>query len=199
MSTNTGLTETELIAQMQCGDMAAFDAIYHTYFQAVYGNILRLTHDAAATDDIIQEVFIRLWEKKDSLDVARPLGNWLFVVSYNRSMNYLRDRQREKLAPEQLATSVTAAENEWQITEAQLQLIEEAIGQLPPQRKRVFTLCKIQGKTYAEAAETLNISRYTVKEHITKANDFIREYARMHPDKAFQVGVPLLAYLAATC
>lgn len=198
MSSNRGFTETELIEQLQHDDVTAFDALYHMYFQPVYDNILRITRETAAAEDIVQEVFLRLWEKRSTLSCEHPAGNWLFVVSYNRSMNYLRSRVREKLGISRLTPETTdEGKEEWLMTEMQLHALEKAIDNLPPQRKKVFLLCKMQGKSYAEAAEDLNISKYTVKEHIVKAHEAIREYVRMHPEQALSLSIPLVTCLLA--
>lgn len=196
MSSEREIPETALIEQLKNNSVPAFDALYKLYFRAVYANILRITREATSAEDIVQEVFIRLWEKRSMINSEQPLGNWLFVVSYNRSMNYLRSRLREKLGMQQLVPVITTVEtDDWLMTEQQLHTLEQAIDRLPPQRKKVFLLCKMQGKTYAEAADNLQISKYTVKEHIVKANDFIREYVRMHPEQALSLGMPLMICL----
>ncbi|WP_343701588.1 RNA polymerase sigma-70 factor [Chitinophaga sp.] len=187
--------EIALVAALQEDSVAAFDALYHMYFPAVYANILHLVKEEAAAQDIVQEVFIRLWEKRKLLHAGQPAGNWLFVVSYNRSLNYLRSSLRQRLKAAELAPDVAEPEqDEWQVASIQLDMLERAIDQLPPQRKKVFLLCKMQGKTYAEAARELQISHYTVKEHITKASRFIREYVRLQPEWQALVAVfPLFA------
>lgn len=174
--------------------MAAFDALYRMYFPAVYANILHLVKDEAAAQDIVQEVFIRLWEKRSSLHAGQPAGNWLFVVSYNRSLNHLRSTLRQRLKIAELPPETVETGEEWQVTSIQLDMLERAIEQLPPQRKKVFLLCKMQGKTYAEAASELQISHYTVKEHIVKASRFIREYVRLQPEwQALLMAFPLFS------
>jgi RNA polymerase sigma-70 factor (ECF subfamily) len=187
--------EIALVAALQEDSVTAFDALYRMYFPAVYANILHLVKEETATQDIVQEVFIRLWEKRKSLHAGQPAGNWLFVVSYNRSLNHLRSTLRQRLKIAELAPDVPETEeDEWQVTSIQLDMLERAIDQLPPQRKKVFLLCKMQGKTYAEAASELQISHYTVKEHITKASRFIREYVRLQPEwQALVVVLPLVA------
>lgn len=161
--------------------MTAFNALYHQHFPAVYANILRLVRDETAAQDIVQEVFIRLWERRKLLQEGQPAGNWLFVVSYNRSVNHLRSVLRMRLQTADLSNA-PGPEDDWQVHSIQLDMLEKAIDQLPPQRKKVFLLCKIQGKTYAEAATELKISHYTVKEHIVKATRFIREYIHLQPE-----------------
>lgn len=175
----------------------AFDALYRVYFPSVYANICRLVREPSAAQDIVQEVFIRLWEKRGQLKPGQPAGNWLFVVSYNRSVSWLRKDLREKLQIEGLdALPDLPCEPGWDHTSLQLDMLEKAIEQLPPQRKKVFLLCKVQGRTYAEAASELQISHYTVKEHIQKASQFIREYVRLQPEwQALALGAPLLSHL----
>lgn len=188
--------ELALVAALQGDSVVAFDALYRMYFPAVYANILHLVKDPAAAQDIVQEVFIRLWEKRSSLHPGQPAGNWLFVVSYNRSLNHLRSTLRQRLKMASLVPDVVETEEEWEITSIQLDMLERAIDKLPPQRKKVFLLCKMQGKTYAEAASELQISHYTVKEHITKASRFIRDYVRLQPEwQTLLVAVPILAGL----
>lgn len=188
--------EIALVAALQEDNVQAFDALYRMYFSAVYANILHLVKDEAAAQDIVQEVFIRLWEKRKLLHAGQPAGNWLFVVSYNRSLNYLRSSLRRQLniAALEPAATIDTGEDEWQVTSIQLDMLEKAIEQLPPQRKKVFLLCKMEGKTYAEAASELQISHYTVKEHITKASRFIREYVRLQPEwQAMVAAFPFFA------
>lgn len=187
--------EIRLVAALHEGRVEAFDALYRMYFPAVYANILHLVKEAAAAQDIVQEVFIRLWEKRASLQAGQPVGNWLFVVSYNRSLNHLRSSLRQRLKIAQLVPDTTETDQEeWQVTSIQLDMLEKAIEKLPPQRKKVFMLCKMQGKTYAEAASELQISHYTVKEHISKASRFIRDYVRLQPEwQALVVAFPLFA------
>jgi len=195
-----GFTEQALVEQLQQGSVTAYDALYNLYFDAVYANICKLVRDEAAAEDIMQEVFIRLWEKRGTLRPGHSVGNWLFVVSYNRSLNYLRGRLRERLGLQHLPPQALLGGDleELLLTEQQLYMMEKAIAQLPPQRRKVFQLCRMQGKTYAQAAHELQISRYTVKEHIAKASDFIREYIRLQPGhQALFISIAALAHFVA--
>lgn len=191
--------EILLVDALREDNVAAFDALYRLYFPSVYANILRLVREPVAAQDIVQEVFIRFWEKRHTLKAGTAPGNWLFVVSYNRSVNHLRAALRQRLQMEGFAeqSDVYAAE-EWNHTSLQLEVLEKAIEQLPPQRKKVFLLCKMQGKTYAEAATELQISHNTVKEHITKASRFIHDYIRLQPEwQTLAMAAPLaLAYFS---
>jgi RNA polymerase sigma-70 factor (family 1) len=172
--------EIEIITRLQQDDVSAFDALYHTYHNSLYANIFKLTRHADTSKDILQEVFISLWEKRNSLNPEKSLAGWLFVVSYNKSVTYLRIRLRESLLKVRDLASQPDAEREVQKGD-QLNLLEEAIEKLSPQKRKVFELCKMQGKTYEETAMELGISKHTVKEYLSGAVSYIKLYVQQHP------------------
>ncbi len=169
---------------MKKGDEAAFCALYDNYHAALYRNVIKLVHSAAEAQDIIQEVFIALWEQRSTLDLSRPVNGWLFTLSYHRTVNHLRKKLREESKSRLIADlsypEIPANVDE-QLIVSQWQLMEEAIGHLSPQKKKVFELCKLQGKSYENAARELGLSRHTVGEYLQEAMAFIREYVRRHP------------------
>ena len=176
-----------LVERLHQNDLSAFDALYQNYHLAVYRNILKLTKDPTAAEDILQEVFIRLWEKRKQLDPGQSVAGWLFVISFNLSVDYSRLKLREQVLHRKLfsETQELSADNYWKISEKQYHLLEKAIAQLTPQRRKVVKLCKLQGKTYEEAAVELNISRHTVKEHLSAAMISINEYVRKNSNQGY--------------
>lgn len=190
MPTNDCHNEKEkvLAHRLVAGDITAFDEIYKLYFHPVYNNAVKITRDAAVAEDILQEVFITLWEKRDTIDPERSLAGWLFVLCYNRSINILRRRLRESLVYQQLPQPRLEEGLPGGVSEEEIKfgvqwnIMENALSRLSPQRRRVFELCKLQGKTYEEAATELHISKYTVKEYLSAALVTIREYSLRHPE-----------------
>lgn len=174
--------EKEQLLRLISGDVDAFDRIYWKYQHAVYRNALKLARGESEAEDILQEVFISLWEKREAIDPTRSVAGWLFVASYNRSVNVLKKKLRESLAIDNLSFEETdqEAKSESEIVSLQINLLNEAISKLPKQKRRVFELCKLQGKTYEEAAHEMNISKHTVKEYLSEAIHFIKEYANQH-------------------
>ena len=173
--------EIELILQLQQDNVNAFDILYQTYHNSLYSNIFKLTRQAETAQDILQEVFICLWEKRLSLHPNQPVAGWLFVVSYNKSVTYLKKMLRESIQKKDAMNGQTAPESERIQREDQLNLLEEAIEKLSPQKRKVFELCKIQGKTYEETARELGISKHTVKEYLSGAVSYIKLYVQQHP------------------
>jgi RNA polymerase sigma factor (sigma-70 family) len=173
----------EIVLRLQNSEVSAFNTVYWKYHAAIYANVFKLLKDEAIAEDIVQEVFIALWEKRHSLTVGKPIAGWLFVVSYNKSIIELKKNLRkttEEKSAQKLFSDV--AETEVEINIAQWAVFEKAIEQLSPQKRKVFDLCKMQGKTYEQAALELGISKHTVKEYLSDAMAFIKKYVQQHDE-----------------
>jgi len=172
----------ELAVRLRQGDVEAFDTLYQKYHQGLYFNILKLTHQTAASQDILQEVFLKLWERRTSLDPDQSVTAWLFVLSYNKAIDYLKHYLRHSISLDesQEKIMVVPPEETHLTIEEKTQLLTEAINQLSPQKRKVLELCKLQGKTYEETARELHISRHTVKEYLASAISHVKGYIRQH-------------------
>ena len=160
----------------------AFDALYHKYYNAVFANIFKLIRHQESAEDILQDVFVALWENRKKIDLERSIGGWLFVVSHNKAIKFLNKVVREKIESlEESSLSIEATpEGESVYLEYQSNLISEAIDNLPPKKRQVFTLCKLEGKTYEQAALEAGISPHTVKEYVSAASQFVKAYFLRH-------------------
>jgi len=172
--------EKELACRLIKGDIVAFNEIYHKYFHPVYCNALKITREVPAAEDVLQEVFIALWEKRHTIDPEKSLAGWLFILCYHKSINLLRKKLRESLLYKELQAPEGDTLEEEIKYGTQWKILENALSCLSPQRRRVFELCKLQGKTYEEAAIELRISKYTVKEYLSAAIAAIKEYSLHH-------------------
>jgi len=173
-----------LVERLHENEVAAFDTLYWKYHEVVYRNILKLVKETVVAEDILQEVFIKLWEKRQEIKASQSVAGWLFVISFNLSVNYSRKKLREQTFHQKLLSLDPGEEtgvDRKALQEVQYHLLEQAIAELSPQRRRIVTLCKLEGKTYEEVANELNISRNTVKEHLSaamvKLNDYIQKNA----------------------
>jgi RNA polymerase sigma-70 factor (ECF subfamily) len=160
-------------------DLAHFDRLYHQYHQAVYANIYKLVSDAQNAEDILQEVFLSLWENRQQLDLEKVAG-WLFVVSYNKAATHLKRKLKEArvfVAESSLSGQVAAPEAaDEQLYQLRLLVVEEAINRLPARKKEVFRLCRFEGKSHDEVADQLGISVLSVKDYLKQSTQFIRQY-----------------------
>lgn len=177
--------ERDLLLRLRDGDRQAFETIYHRYKRRLAGNLLRLLKSHDLVDDALQELFAKLWEHRAAVAVDQPVKAYLFGIARNLTIDTFRRAARE----EKFRNLLTAAfEEAYQHVEERLMpderlaLLEEAIALFPPQRQRVFRLCKLEGKSYEEVSELLHISTATVNAHITKGNQQLQEFfaARQH-------------------
>jgi RNA polymerase sigma-70 factor (ECF subfamily) len=181
-------------------DLERFDALYHQYNQAVFANILKLVHQHDAAEDLLQEVFMALWEHRHKLH-AEKVSGWLFVTSYNKSLKYL---QRQKKQAVMQLTETTIIENEYPADDARfeevynmrLSMIEEAVNLLPERKKKVFMLHRYEGKSPEDVAHILGISVSSVKDYLKQSNRFIRNHiALRYAEHTAVVTTLLFVYL----
>ena len=177
-------TDKELARRLIAGDIAAFDEIYRRNFPPVYCNALKITREVSLAEDALQEVFIILWEKRSTIDPEKSLAGWLFIICYHQSINILRKKLRESLLYKELQQPDEYSMEEEIKYGKQWKILENALSSLSPQRRRVFELCKLEGKTYEETALELRISKYTVKEYLSSAVAAIKEYSLHHSGSA---------------
>ncbi|MBV8253017.1 MAG: RNA polymerase sigma factor [Chitinophaga sp.] len=182
------INDAELIEQLQDSQVAAFDELYWKYHEPVYRNIFKFVKEETVAQDILQEVFSRLWEKRFDLKTDQPVSGWLFVISFHLSVSHIRKKVREHALHKDLLSmseeGMEGVEN-LQVQEEQFKLLMEGIAQLSPRKRDIVTLCKLEGKTYAEAAAELNISRHTVKEHLSIAMSLLNEYMQRNGEQKY--------------
>ena len=193
--------DIQLTVSLTRDDVSAFDALYHKYHNAVFANIYKLIKQQEAAEDVLQDVFTALWENRKNFDREKSVGGWLFVVSYNKSIKFLNKAVRQKilsLEETNLNIQETTDDDNHQL-EYQSHLINEAIDNLPPKKRQVFTLCKLEGKSYAEAARVAGISPHTVKEYVSAASKFVKAYSlqhyALHAPVSFSVLITLVNHL----
>lgn len=183
MLSGTLYHEKELLRSLANGDEVAFKAVFDHYHHALFLNVMRLLHAEEEARDVVQEVFLQLWEKRETIDRDKGVGGWLFILSYNRSLNHLKRKLRREML-EQTADSIEKAgmdmDDEALLVKQEAVLIA-ALDTLSPQKRKVFELCRLQGKTYEAAALEMGISKHTVNEYLKQAMAAIREYIREHP------------------
>ena len=182
--------EQILLSQLKEGEQRAFEQIYQLYSERIYGRLIRLLKDEDMADSILQDVFLRIWERRAQIDPGQPFKAYLYKIAENFVYDYFRKVARDKKL--QVKLRAAAAEYYDQIEEDIFKkeneaLIGEAILKLPPQRKKVFLLCRIEGKTYEEAACLLGISVSTVSNQLVKATKSVKEYILSANGMAFTI------------
>jgi RNA polymerase sigma-70 factor (family 1) len=190
-------TERLWFQQVANGDTHAFTELFHYYNARLFPFARRMTKSDSIAEEIVQEVFLRLWVNREKVAAMDNPGAWLFLVASNLSLTHLRNAVNTavKLAGafRHPGAMVTEALLEELDGKEMARLVEAAVQQLPPKRQQIFRLSRQQGLTHQEIAEKLALSSNTVKDHLVLALKSIREYLRRQA--GFYVGISVLIEL----
>lgn len=179
--------ELQLLSEMREGSEAAFEAIFDSYKDKVYAFSYRILKSKDLADDIVIEVFTKIWEKRARIEPSLAFQSYLFTITKNHIINLLNKASLDSKIQGQLITSVNyyrSSTEEEVIYNEYLTIAEQAISQMPKQRRRVFQLKSEQGLTYDQIALKLGISKNTVKSHLLAATAYLRSVINMDPDKS---------------
>jgi len=165
-----------LLLQVSEGDEAAFSILFKRYGKRVGAFAMRLTRSEVTAQETVQDVFVKIWVRRETLISVDNFDAYLFSIVRNYVYNVLRRQALElqaksRLQQERHPTSDIAEED---INADRRNDLHRAINNLPLQQRRVLELCQIQGLKYQEAARLLNISQLTVKTHMQQALRSIR-------------------------
>jgi RNA polymerase sigma-70 factor (ECF subfamily) len=178
--------EIELLSRVAKGDEKAFRLLFSHYWGKIYSVAFTLTKSAELAEEIVQDVFLKIWLKKEQLPSIAKFESYLFIAARNHILNQLRKRTYDQHFAEHLekhfSASAVSPEQEMLLKETN-QLIHKALGQLPARQREVYELSRNQGLDTVTIARQLGISKLTVKSHMTKALQFIRHYLQPFPDK----------------
>lgn len=171
--------ESKLLAKIAGGDQHAFTVLFNHYERDVYavGKKLTWSHDQAI--EIVQEIFIKIWDSRTSLITVENFGGYLNRLVKNHSLNVLKKMSRESRNNQGLQSVSTELDDSTNMQldyNDALRLLNEALDSLAPQQRKVYILCHQQGLKYEEAAARLNISPNTINVHMTVALKKIREH-----------------------
>ena len=159
--------------------MLAFDQIYELYSHKLFSFIFGILKNDAESEDIVQEVFIKIWESRNKLDDYKLLNSYIFTIAYNNSIDLIRKRINNGKYLDHLKNSSVVQENSSVISEMEFDELshqaEKLIMNLPERQKQVFQLHREKGLTYAEIADQLGISKNTVENHMVKALKYLRQ------------------------
>lgn len=172
-------TERILLHQAATGDQRSFTILFEHYSKTVYPFALKLTRSEDLAEEILQEVFLKIWVNRQNLLEIENFGAYLNRVTRNYAYNVLRRIAHENLIAFELSKQTTEEVNntEEEVIYRDLEhSLNEAISCLTPQQKLIYTLCHQEGLKYSEVANRLNISSSTVHTHMKLALKFIRSY-----------------------
>ncbi|MEO1715119.1 MAG: RNA polymerase sigma-70 factor [Bacteroidota bacterium] len=167
--------QDELLQQIKAGSSTALKSLFNAYYPLVCSGIFRLVKDKDLAQDLAQKVFIRFWEKRESLQISSSVKSYLYKMGVNEGLAYLRSAkimEEEDQIPDY--TDRSSTEEEVLGNELSEQ-IEKAVATLPTKCQLVFKLSRFEHLSYKEIAAKLNISVKTVENQMGKALKLLRE------------------------
>lgn len=177
--------EKELFIRIADGDEAAFREVFHHYNRRIYPFVVKMIKREHLAEEIVQDVFTKIWIKRKLLPQISSPPSYIFTMATNRTLDELKKISNDsRLIKEVMQAMERIGRNEieeWLDGKESEHLINEAISTLPPQRQKIYRLNRMEGKSYKEIAEELNISVSTVKNQLTEAVHNIKEYLQNAP------------------
>lgn len=178
MPSRSNYDENTMLELLSQGSEYAFTELFSRYRTKVYSVAFRFLRSQAAAEEVVQDVFLKCWLKRETLPDVKNLDAYLKVVTRNLVLNRFRKLANEAAAQEELGRrEVMVNDTDHRIQEHQYQeIIQAALGQLPPQQREVYRLAKEEGLSHEAIASRMHISAVTVKSHMARALQSIRRY-----------------------
>lgn len=178
--------DLELLEQIARGDQQAFAMLYTRHNQGIYNFLLGIAKIPALAEDLMQDVFMKIWEDARHIQITTAFAPYLYRVARNKAIDALRriacDPLLEDEVQHRLASGMHQITDQGYDLREYERLLQQAMAALPPKRRQAFLLVRQEGKKYEEAARLMGISRNTLKEHVSLAVESIRKSLQEHGD-----------------
>ena len=170
------VTDSELLERLRRGDTSAFDTIFRTWYGPLVGTAERMLRDRAVAEELVQDVMLELWRRRETLAADGSAQAYLFQATRNRVLNHLRHlRIEQRSEPEIRGESSPSPRADSALVHEELDVaVQKAVQALPDRCREVFELSRVHGLKYAEIAKTLGISVKTVEAQMGKALRHLR-------------------------
>jgi RNA polymerase sigma-70 factor (ECF subfamily) len=175
------LTDTALMEQLARQQEEAMEELYERYARPVYSLLRRITGETTTAEELLQDVFLRLWRNAGSYQASRgPLEPWLYTLARNRALDHMRgksEKQRQREEGREILPSDLSPPNpeEWMDHRRRSQKVRELVGSLPEKQRRALELAFFEGLTHSEIAGAMNEPLGTIKSWIRSALHRLRQ------------------------
>jgi RNA polymerase sigma-70 factor, ECF subfamily len=178
-------TDESLMERIKQGDSASLDRLFKSYYQPVCSILYYLTNDKGRAEELGADVFMKLWEKRESIIITESVKSYLFAMAHNAGLAELRKKKQSFIeidaanSSDPLAATTQNPEQEL-ISRQSTQLLTDVINSISDQSRIIFSLSRDEGLKYREIAQLLGIPEKTVEHHMGKALKFLREKLKNH-------------------
>lgn len=170
--------DSELVRRLRAGDEHALEELFRAYYAGMCAFVRRFVYAPDIAEELVQDVFFKLWSKREALSEIDALRTYLFRAARNTALNHLRRKKLENAWEEQEAARgepmTTVATDDDASTDDVARAVNGAIGKLPTRCREIFVMSREGGMTYAEIAHALGISIKTVETQMGRALKSLR-------------------------
>ncbi len=189
--------ESLLLHQIASGNEKAFRELFESKKDKIYSYLFRITKSREIAEEILIDVFLKVWSLKDMIQEIQNIDAFLYKIAHNKALDFLKLTSRNASLQKLIEWEMTknqVKDADHRILENDYQgLLEKAIGQLSPQRRIVFNLSRVEGRTYKEIAAQLQLTRHTVRNTMTETLKTIRKFLSSNGIDLFIIQVLVLA------
>lgn len=178
MKTGSIMCLHSAIEALKTGDIAAFESLYHLFEPKLYAFAMHLVRQKEDAEEIVQEVFLKVWARRQTMDPDQNFDGYLFSIAKNIVYNKARHKVHEYAFNQYItATGKNACcfTEEAVAYQDLVKFLEETCTKLPPVRRQVFVMSRLEGKSNSEIAQLLNTSNSNIENHLNKALKSIKE------------------------
>ena len=174
--------ERKTIQLLSEGSEYAFSLIFDRYRQKVYSVAWNFSNTSDMAEEVVQDVFLRVWLKRREITGVQNLESYLFILTRNLLFDKLKSRSYETMARKACdTTSLSVNDTDHALRHRECQeLIMEAVNRLPQRQKEIYQMAKISGLSHESIAQELHLSHLTVKKHMAVALKSIRKYLQKY-------------------
>jgi RNA polymerase sigma-70 factor (family 1) len=182
---NSATEDKGLISSLKEGDEYAFTSIYHKYHKQLYFIAIKYVKDPDLAEDVVQDVFIKLWSYRDNLKEDLSVKGFLITSVRNLVLNTIRNKNTQIAKHIDLLHAKEVSRNDVEDTISLMEyegMVERGISQLSPAKQQIFRLRTLDGLDNSEISTQLGISINTVKFQFSQASKFVRKYLKQNAD-----------------
>lgn len=185
--------EKELLTKLKSGDKIAFKQLYQLYSDRLASKLIYLLKSEDLAQDILQDVFLKIWINREMIDAELSFGAFLYKIATNLSKNVIRKNIYDQVMRLEVGQeAVYHPMEEGDDAEQAKAILDQAMDQLTDRQREVYTLHKLEGLSYQEISEKLDISLSAINHHIQKANKHLKAVLR---SRSFEIFILLLPSL----
>lgn len=190
--------EKELLKAVANGNEIAFKTIYDAYFKKLSVYLYKLCKSNDATEEMVNDVFLKIWKNKPSLNHIESFEAYLFTMARNKAIDYLRKLAKDTHLITELTAQIQESHNEIEEkldATALKNLIEQSLAQLSDQKRKIFKLSKEEGYSYDEISAEMQLSKSTIKNHLSETLKHLKKQVDPESGRSFLLLVMLINLL----